>query len=163
MAKKIAKVQYKLLLKQQEKLLKDIEKYTQDKQEAASHGDHSENAELDAAKKDLSTARQRLAEIQENLQAEVIEYDFSPIIVEGSLVTVESDEIGELTLLVSDVGNTLDGVLSTSSTLGKAIHGNQSGTYTVNGTTFKVTKIQSPGTDLSIVSDENILEELLHE
>lgn len=163
MAKKIAKVQYKLLLKQQEKLLKDIEKYTQDKQEAASHGDHSENAELDAAKKDLSTARQRLAEIQENLQAEVIEYDFSPIIVEGSLVTVESDETGELTLLVSDVGNTLDGVLSTSSTLGKAIHGNQSGIYTVNGTTFKVTKIQSPGTDLSIVSDENILEELLHE
>lgn len=134
-------------------------------EEAAKFGDTSENSELDAAKEEHSRNKLEQSEIIEILSsAEIINYDTSSLIVEGSLIEVSDNNKFKKILLLSDVGNlVLDGVLHTSSPLGKAVLGNTDGSFKANNTNFYVKKIINPDIDAFIKeysSSEEVLDRL---
>lgn len=133
-------------------------------EEAAKFGDTSENSELDAAKEELSRNKLEQNEIIEILSsAEIINYDTSPLIVEGSIIEVSNGKLKKI-LLLSDVGNlVLDGVLHTASPLGKAVLGNTEGEFKANNHNFYVKKIMNPDIDSFIKeypSSDEVLDRL---
>lgn len=141
----LQEVRYKSRLEQLQSLEPELNKAVE---EAAKFGDTSENSELDAAKEELSRNKLEQSEIMEILgSAEIISYDTSPLIVEGSIIEVSNGTMKRV-LLLSDVGNlVLDGVLHTSSPLGKAVFGNTEGNFKVNNHNFYVKKIINPDID----------------
>lgn len=136
------------------KVLKEIKKpkADQDYKAAAALGDHSENAELDAAKSALTQIKLEIERVSNLLKSEVVPYDNSANITIGSLVEIsspclqnEDNPEGKFIRLVADNGDFLiEPVLNTKSELGRAVLGNLSGDYEVKGNKFKVTKIQNP-------------------
>jgi len=158
---KITKLQQTRYENRLHKLREDEPDLAKQVEAAQKFGDSSENSELDSAKAELSRNRLEQGEILNILEtAEIVSYDTSPLIVEGSIVQVKWDK-GDLTLLLSDVGNlVLDGILHTGSPLGKAILGNVDGTYSVNRTTFAVTKVVNPDID-SFISQYPSADEVL--
>lgn len=142
---RLQEVRYKNRLEQLQAMEPELGKAVE---EAAKFGDTSENSELDAAKEELSRNKFEQSEIMEILStAEIINYDTSPLMVEGSMIEVTTGRLRKKYLL-SDVGNlVLDGVLDTTSPLGKAIFGNTDGEFHVNNHTFYVKKILNPDID----------------
>ena len=145
---KITKLQEVRYQNRLEKLRADEPDLAKQVEVAQKFGDSSENSELDSAKAELGRNRFEQGEILNILQtAEIINYDNSALIVEGSTINVKWLK-GDLTLLLSDVGNlVLEGILHTSSPLGRAILGNIDGEYDVNGERFVVKKIVNPDID----------------
>lgn len=139
---KLQEVRYKNRLEHLQSLEPELNKAVE---VAAKFGDTSENSELDAAKEELSRNKLEQGEIIEILNnAEIINYDTSSLIVEGSIIEVSNGTMKKV-LLLSDVGNlVLDGVLHTSSPLGKAVFGNTEGNFKVNNHNFYVKKIMNP-------------------
>ena len=158
---KLQEVRYKNRLDQLQALEPELGRAVE---EAAKFGDTSENSELDAAKEELSRNKLEQSEIMEILgSAEIINYDTSPLIVEGSIIEVSNGTLKKV-LLLSDVGNlVLDGVLHTSSPLGKAVFGNTEGNFKVNNHNFYVKKIINPDIDSFIKeypSSDEVLDRL---
>lgn len=155
---RLQEVRYKNRLESLQSLEPDLGKAVE---EAAKFGDTSENAELDSAKEELSRNKFEQNEIIEILgSAEIVNYDTSPLIVEGSFIEVTNGKIRKV-LLLSDVGNlVLDGVLHTASPLGKVILGNNEGNFKVNNHTFYVKKLINPDID-SFIKDYPSSEEVL--
>ena len=145
---RLQEVRYKNRLDQLQALEPELGKAVE---EAAKFGDTSENSELDAAKEELSRNKFEQSEIIEILSsAEVVNYDTSSLIVEGSIIEITNGKIRKV-LLLSDVGNlVLDGVLHTASPLGKSVLGNTDGTFKVNNHSFYVKKIINPDIDAFI-------------
>lgn len=137
------KVRYqKKLDKLKEELPEVIKRY----QTALSYGDLSENSEYDAAKAEKSVIKSEIAKLEELVKSEIIEYDKSPIITVGSLIRLSSPSLDkELLLLVVDNGDPIiDGVLNTSSEVGKFLIGKLSGDYTIGSYYFHAEKVISP-------------------
>lgn len=158
---RLQEVRYKNRLEQLQSLEPELGKAVE---EAAKFGDTSENSELDAAKEELSRNKFEQNEIIQILSsAEIINYDTSSLIVEGSLIEVTNGKLRKI-LLLSDVGNlVLEGVLHTSSPLGKAVFGNTDGNFKVNNHNFYVKKIINPDIDAFIEeypSSEEVLDRL---
>lgn len=158
---RLQEVRYKNRLDQLQALEPELGKAVE---EAAKFGDTSENSELDAAKEELSRNKFEQSEIIEILStAEIINYDTSPLMVEGSLIEVTTGHLKKIYLL-SDVGNlVLEGVLHTASPLGKVIFGNTDGEFSVNNYRFYVKKILNPDIDGFIrqyPSSEEVLDRL---
>lgn len=159
---KITKLQQVRYSSRLEKLKADEPELSKQVEVAQKFGDTSENSELDSAKAELSRNRLEQGEIIDILESsEIINYDNSPLIVEGSIVEVKYGKEC-LTLLLSDVGNlVLDGILLTNSPLGSAILGNIDGEFNVNNHTFYVKKIANPDIDAFIEkypSSEEVLD-----
>lgn len=122
---------------------------------ASALGDHSENAELDSAKDALNQTYLEISKLESLVNDEVIPYDRSTRINVGSIVKITSkclidddNPSGEVIKLVSDSGDFLiEPVLNTSSALGRAVLGNQSGVYHVGDYDFKVEKLINPNLD----------------
>ena len=114
-------------------------------------GDFSENADLDAAKQDLSKIQIEINRLEELLKADVEPYDHGSIISNGSIIRFSCPEYEngqeQLALLASEGTLMFSKVLSTESALGKAINQNVSGDYTVNGHVFHVQKELHPDLD----------------
>lgn len=142
---KLQEVRYQNRLAQLKGMEPELAKQVEDAQK---FGDSSENSELDSAKAELGRNRLEQNEILTILQtAEIINYDTSPLIVEGSILNIKWRN-GELIVLLSDVGNlVLEGILHTSSPLGRAVLGNIDGEYSVNSERFIVKKIVNPDID----------------
>ena len=115
-------------------------------------GDFSENSELDSARADLNNNKTEQSYISNLLESsEIVSYDDSALITQGSMVEVTCPAYNngeKLVLLVSDSGDSLlEGVLNTKSALGKQVLGNVDGEFKVNGNTFCVRKIPKPNID----------------
>lgn len=115
-------------------------------------GDFSENSELDSARADLNnnkTEQSSIINILEN--SEIVSYDESSIITQGSMIEVSCPSFNngeKRVMLLSDSGEALlEGVLNTKSALGKLVLGNIDGDYKVNNHTFYVRKIPRPNID----------------
>ena len=145
---KITKLQQVRYSSRLDKLREDEPELANQVEVAHKFGDSSENSELDSAKAELSRNRLEQSEIINIMEnSEIINYDNSPLIVEGSIVEVKYG-MNTLTLLLSDVGNlVLDGILLTNSPLGSAILGNIDGEFNVNNHRFFVKKIVNPDID----------------
>ncbi|MNM90662.1 transcription elongation factor GreA [compost metagenome] len=161
MSKKITRLQYK---RAEDKLLrvnKDIKRLGKELEEAAALGDRSENAEYDSAKAALSEARTEKARLEELLKYEIVEYDKSASITEGSIIKVSSPALKkERLLMIASTGDAIiDGVLSTDTPLGRMILGGFSGEYTVGNNIFHVEKIKNPDIDefTKLYPEEDIL------
>ena len=119
--------------------------------EARAQGDLSENADFDAAKSDYSQLKLEESHLTEQLKADIAPYDHGATISVGSIVDVTCPELcGGATqsyLLANEGTIMFSRILSTSSALGKVIVGNASGTYTVNGHVFNVSKQTDPDLD----------------
>jgi transcription elongation factor GreA len=114
--KELAELQYELT----HKIPKDL-------QEAASHGDLSENAEYDAAKHRQEFVRARLAQLQSRIR-ELSMYNIQSIphgvVAYGSRVTVEDLDEGEtqvFEIVFPEEVNAAAGQISLSSPLGRAL------------------------------------------
>lgn len=134
------------VLKDDEPKLKEVVKNAQDL------GDFSENSELDAARSELANNRLEQSSITNILNSsEVVPYDKSNLITIGSLVELICPELNShkpTVMLISDSGDCiLEGVLNTSTPLGKAVLGNPSGEFKVGNTIYNVTKITKPVLD----------------
>lgn len=114
--KELAELQYELT----RKLPKEL-------QEAASHGDLSENAEYDAAKHRQEYVRARIAQIQERIrQLSVYNVHSVPrgVVGYGSKVTLQDVEDGTQSvfkLVMPEEVNPAVGCISVSSPLGQAL------------------------------------------
>lgn len=133
-------------LQEDEPKLKIVVKNAQDL------GDFSENSELDAARSELANNRLEQSSIKNILNsAEVVPYDKSNLITIGSLVEVVCPLLNDgkkTTMLISDSGDCLlEGVLNTSTPLGKIVVGNVSGEFRVGNNICSVTKITKPNLD----------------
>lgn len=120
--RELAELQYELT----RKLPKEL-------QEAASHGDLSENAEYDAAKHRQEYVRARIAQIEARIQ-QLSLYNLSSIprdvVGYGSKVTVHDPEQGTTStfeLVMPEEVNPAKGRISVSSPIGQAIIGRQVG------------------------------------
>lgn len=114
--KELAELQYELT----HKIPKDL-------QEAASHGDLSENAEYDAAKNRQEFVRARIAQMQGRIR-ELAMYNIASIphgvVAYGSRVTVEDLDEGEtqvFEIVFPEEVNAAAGQISLSSPLGRAL------------------------------------------
>jgi len=118
-----------------EKLKKDLadlqyeltHKIPKDLQEAASHGDLSENAEYDAAKHRQEFVRARIAQIQTRVR-DLSMYNVQSIprgvVAYGSRVTVEDLDEGEsqvYQIVFPEETNPASGLISLSSPIGRAL------------------------------------------
>ena len=102
-------------------------KIPKDLQEAASHGDLSENAEYDAAKNRQEFVRARIAQMQGRIR-ELSMYNIASIphgvVAYGSRVTVEDLDEGEtqvFEIVFPEEVNAAAGQISLSSPLGRAL------------------------------------------
>ncbi|HYD49467.1 MAG TPA: transcription elongation factor GreA [Terriglobales bacterium] len=102
-------------------------KVPKDLQEAAAHGDLSENAEYDAAKQRQEFLRARIGQIQGRIR-ELSLYNLHSIpegvVAYGSEVTVEDLETGEsqvYEIVFPEEVNAAEGRISLSSPIGKAL------------------------------------------
>ncbi|HVM98216.1 MAG TPA: transcription elongation factor GreA [Candidatus Acidoferrales bacterium] len=114
--KELADLQYELT----HKIPKDL-------QEAAAHGDLSENAEYDAAKHRQEFVRARIAQIQSRIR-DLSMYNFQSIphgvVAYGSRVTVEDLDEGEsqvYDIVFPEETNPAAGLISLSSPIGRAL------------------------------------------
>lgn len=128
-------------------------------------GDFSENSELDSARADLNNNKTEQSYIGNLLESsEIVSYDDSSLITQGSMVEVTCPAYNngeKLVLLVSDSGDSLlEGVLNTKSALGKQVLGNVDGEFKVNGNTFFVRKIPKPNIDEFIAKYPSLSEGL---
>lgn len=128
-------------------------------------GDFSENSELDSARADLNNNKTEQSYISNLLESsEIVSYDDSALITQGSMVEVTCPAYNngeKLVLLVSDSGDSLlEGVLNTKSALGKQVLGNVDGEFKVNGNTFFVRKIPKPNIDEFIAKYPSLSEGL---
>lgn len=132
-------------------------------------GDLSENSEYDSALADLSNNKSEQSRIWNILEiAEIVSYDQSSLITEGSMIEVITPSLPKsITLLVSDSGDAmLEGVLNTKSALGKAILGNTDGDYRVDNVTYSVRKIMKPDVENFVgmyPSDDKVLERFFND
>lgn len=118
-------------------------------------GDLSENSEYDAAKSNLSQTRYEIDNLETLLRGEIVPYDQSQTLVEGSLIEVYSPSLvsneypdGKVVLLLSGSGDFItEPVLNTNSGLGKLVLGNLSGEFKYKDTVYYVTKIKNPDLD----------------
>lgn len=105
--------------------------------EALSHGDKSENAELDSLKQEIAVIGVKIHEMESILtDADVVKLSDGDSIVVGSLITISrklpNGDYSEPELLVVDsVEKPFEGTLGVQSPLGKEILGNPSGEFTV--------------------------------
>ena len=100
--------------------------------EARAHGDLSENFEYHAAKKDKNQNESRIRYLERMIKTAVIVSDESAEDEVGMNNTVEvyfeEDDLVEKYKLVTTVrGNSLEGLISTESPLGKALLGHKAG------------------------------------
>jgi transcription elongation factor GreA len=114
--KELAELQYELT----RKLPKEL-------QEAASHGDLSENAEYDAAKHRQEYVRARIAQLQQRIsQLSLYNLNSVPrgVVGYGSRVTVEDVEDGSrsvFNIVMPEEVNPTEGLISASSPMGRAL------------------------------------------
>lgn len=162
---KITEIQKKKYENRLEELLRDEPKLKQVVKNAQDLGDFSENSELDAARNELANNRLEQSTITNILNStEVVPYDKSDLITIGSLVEVICPLLNDgnkTVMLISDTGDCLlEGILNTSTPLGKVILGNASGEFKVGDNIFNVTKITKPNLDefLSLYpSDDEVM------
>ena len=100
--------------------------------EARAHGDLSENFEYHAAKKDKNRNESRIRYLERMLKTSEIVSDESKDDEVGLFNTVElyfeeDDETEKFKVVTSVRGNSLKGLISTESPLGKAIMGKKTG------------------------------------
>ena len=100
--------------------------------EARAHGDLSENFEYHAAKKDKNQNESRIRYLERMIRTAVIVSDESAEDEVGMNNTVEvyfeDDDLVEKYKLVTTVrGNSLEGLISTESPIGKAVFGHKAG------------------------------------
>lgn len=100
--------------------------------EARAHGDLSENFEYHAAKKDKNQNESRIRYLERMIKTAVIVSDDSKSDEVGINNTVEvyfedDDETETFTLVTTVRGNSLKGLISTESPIGKAILGHKAG------------------------------------
>jgi len=120
--KDLAELQYEL-----------THKVPKDLQEAASHGDLSENAEYDAAKQRQDFLRARIAQIQGRIrELSLYNLDSIPlgVVAYGSKVTVEDLDDGSMQIyeiVFPEEVNPNAGRISLSSPIGKALMSKQVG------------------------------------
>lgn len=100
--------------------------------EARAHGDLSENFEYKAAKQDKNRNESRIRYLEKMIKtARIISQESCPDEVGlGDRVTVyipDDDETEEYTLVTTVRGNSLQGLISIDSPLGKAIKGHKAG------------------------------------
>lgn len=162
MAKQISRYMFHRSMRELDKLLENLPRKEEDYKVALTKGDFSENAELDSARSDLMSIKERIAQLEDIKNYEILEYDRSPLITLGSIVEVTSDYLkpeNTITLIVEKNGGPLiEGVLSTNSPLGKAILGGTSGTFIINNRDFEVNKVLEPDFDKfnEMYPDDNI-------
>lgn len=100
--------------------------------EARAHGDLSENFEYHAAKKDKNKNESRIRYLENMIKTAVIIEDHSSSDEVGlndrvTLYFEEDDEIQEIKLVTTMRGDSLRGLISIESQLGKAIRGHKAG------------------------------------
>lgn len=120
--KELAELQYELT----RKIPKEL-------QEAASHGDLSENAEYDAAKHRQEYVRARIAQLEARIH-QLSLYNLSSVprdvVGYGSKITVQDVDQGTTTtfeLVMPEEVNPTQGKISVSSPIGRALMGRQVG------------------------------------
>lgn len=121
--------------------------------EARAHGDLSENFEYHAAKKDKNQNESRIRYLEKMIKTAKIVSDESKEDEVGLHNTVEvyfeeEDETETFTLVTTVRGNSLKGLISTESPIGKAIFGHKAGERVevkVNGEYSYFVKIKSIG------------------
>ncbi len=129
--------------------------------EARAHGDLSENFEYHAAKKDKNQNESRIRYLEKMIKTAKIVSDESKADEVGINNTVEvyfeeEDETESFTIVTTIRGNSLKGLISTESPIGKAILGHKAGDrvkVNVNGDYHYYVRIQSIGKQ---VDDEKI-------
>lgn len=100
--------------------------------EARSHGDLSENFEYHAAKKDKNQNESRIRYLEKMIKTAKVVSDASREDEVGLNNTVElyfedDDETEEFTIVTTIRGNSLKGLISTESPIGKAVFGHKAG------------------------------------
>jgi transcription elongation factor GreA len=133
----------KRLKKDLQELLHELNvKLPKDLQEAAAHGDLSENAEYDAAKQRQEFVRARIAQIQGRIR-ELAMYTLASIprdvIAYGTKVTVEDTDEGETVeyrLVFPEEADAASGAISMNSPIGRAL---------LNKTEGDEIDVQTPG------------------
>lgn len=129
--------------------------------EARAHGDLSENFEYHAAKKDKNQNESRIRYLERMIKTAVIVSDDSKSDEVGINNTVEvyfedDDETETFTLVTTVRGNSLKGLISTESPIGKAIMGHKEGDRVFvevspgNGYYIVIRKIENTTDDGSI-------------
>ncbi len=121
--------------------------------EARAHGDLSENFEYHAAKKDKNQNESRIRYLEKMIKTAKIVSDESKEDEVGLHNTVEvyfeeEDETETFTLVTTVRGNSLKGLISTESPIGKAIFGHKAGERVevkVNGEYSYFVQIKSIG------------------
>lgn len=137
------------------KELKDAEeKLAIDVEVATAQGDLSENSSYDDALQAMTSNKLEQVDIIQILSsAEVVPYDTSPLIVEGSLIEISGVNFPRKIYMLSGAGNLiLDGVIRTDSPIGMAILGNVSGNFKVGNEVYTVNKITKP--NITAFNDE---------
>lgn len=120
-------------------LSKEAEKTLEDLKHARELGDLRENSEYDAAREKYSTLSNDMAQLSDMLEnCEIVQDDNTPVIKIGSEVTVvelddSNNKVGKKrTFTVRQNGDTvIQHVLSTTSPLGKAVLGKNSGVFEI--------------------------------
>lgn len=117
-------------------------KVPKDLQEAAAHGDLSENAEYDAAKARQEFLKARIAQMQERIR-ELAMYTLASIphdvVAYGSRVTVMDEDEGKTTeyrIVFPEEVDAASGAISLSSPIGRAL---------LNKTVGDEVEVQAPG------------------
>ncbi len=129
--------------------------------EARAHGDLSENFEYHAAKKDKNQNESRIRYLERMIKTAVIVSDDSKSDEVGINNTIEvyfedDDETETFTLVTTVRGNSLKGLISTESPIGKAILGHKAGDRVFveispgNGYYIVIKKIENTTDDGSI-------------
>lgn len=129
--------------------------------EARAHGDLSENFEYHAAKKDKNQNESRIRYLERMIKTAVIVSDDSKSDEVGINNTVQvyfedDDETATFTLVTTVRGNSLKGLISTESPIGKAILGHKVGDRVLvevspgNGYYIVIKKIENTTDDGSI-------------
>lgn len=100
--------------------------------EARAHGDLSENFEYHAAKKDKNKNESRIRYLENMIKTAVVIEDHSSAEEIGindrvTLYFEEDEEMEEIKLVTTMRGNSLQGLISIESQLGKAIRGHKEG------------------------------------
>lgn len=129
--------------------------------EARAHGDLSENFEYHAAKKDKNQNESRIRYLEKMIKTAKIVSDESKEDEVGINNTVEvyfeeEDETETFTIVTTVRGNSLKGLISTESPIGKAVFGHKAGERVevkVNGDYSYFVQIKSIGKQ---VNDEEI-------
>jgi len=128
------------------RILEDLERVTEELQEARAKGDLSENTEYDLALAEFTKLTSERTNLEYILETAKVRQTYPTNIVPGCLISVKFElpngewkDLG-LKFFDSHGGILFEGVITANSNLGKAINGGTSGTYIVkalNGTDVK--------------------------